>query len=308
MWLDELNDLVVEFSTKIDQHREILQKSESSTRYCLIDPLLTALGWDLSDPSQVLTEYNSGKGRADYALFPRSGPPSLVVEAKPLFTPTENAVEQTINYCIQDGIDYFAITNGDNWEVYETHKKGQLQDKQVTAFKITDMNQSAVMGMLWLWRGNFNEGDPVMPVTHKTEDVTDTSEEDHETESGVNSRSGVSLSELDAGTGRNPPQTVKFSDGVTKPVGKWNRVQIATVEWLVETGRVNEFHCPLTNRRGTHLVHITPHRRDGKQISERVQIGRFWIDVGLDAKGQVRRAIDILNAANADPSKVFVTF
>ena len=43
MWLDELNDLVIELSTKIDQHREILQKSESSTRYCLIDPLLTAL-------------------------------------------------------------------------------------------------------------------------------------------------------------------------------------------------------------------------------------------------------------------------
>ena len=88
MWLDELNDLVVELSTKIDQHREILQKSESATRYCLIDPLLTALGWDLSDPAQVLTEYNSGNGRADYAMVPGSGPPSLVIEAKSLFTPT----------------------------------------------------------------------------------------------------------------------------------------------------------------------------------------------------------------------------
>ena len=84
-----------------------LQKSESSTRYCLIDPLLTALGWDLSDPAQVLTEYNSGNGRADYALAPGSGPPSLVVEAKSLFTPTAQGIAQSINYCLQDGIEVF---------------------------------------------------------------------------------------------------------------------------------------------------------------------------------------------------------
>ena len=164
MWLDELNDLVVELSTKIDQHREILQKSESATRYCLIDPLLTALGWDLSDPAQVLTEYKSGNGRADYAMVPGSGPPSLVIEAKSLFTPTAQGIAQSINYCLQDGIKYFVVTNGDDWEVYETHRPVPMQDKRVTAFKITDMNQSAVMGMLWLWRGNFKSGDPAMPA------------------------------------------------------------------------------------------------------------------------------------------------
>ena len=160
MWLDEINDLVVKLSTKIDQHREILQKSESATRYCLIDPLLTALGWDLSDPAQVLTEYKTGNGRADYAMVPGGGPPSLVVEAKSLFTPTAHGIAQSINYCLQDGIKYFVVTNGDNWEVYETHRPVPMQDKRVTAFKITDMNQSAVMGMLWLWRGNFKDGDP----------------------------------------------------------------------------------------------------------------------------------------------------
>ena len=75
MWLDELNDLVDELSTKIDRHQETFRKSESATRYCLIDPLLTKLGWDLSDPAQVLTEYKSGNGRADYAMMPVGGPP-----------------------------------------------------------------------------------------------------------------------------------------------------------------------------------------------------------------------------------------
>ena len=300
MWLDELNELVGKLGTKIDRHREILQKSESATRYCLIDPLLTALGWDISDPAQVLTEYNSGKGRADYALFPRSGPPSLVVEAKPLFTPTENAVEQTINYCIQDGIDYFAITNGDNWEVYETHKKGQLQDKRVTAFKITDMNQSAVMGMLWLWRGNFKSGEPKMPTCPTGEDFPP--------EPPPPPPPGDPLSNLEDVTGQEPPQTIAFPDGSTKSVGKWNRVQIATVEWLVETSKLSEARCPLTNPRGTHLVHTTPYTKNGKQFTGPMAIKQFWIDVGLDAKGQVRRAKDILDAAGVDPSKVSVSF
>ena len=198
MWLDELNDLVVELSTKIDQHREILQKSESSTRYCLIDPLLTALGWDLSDPAQVLTEYNSGNGRADYAMAPGSGPPSLVVEAKSLFTPTAQGIAQSINYCLQDGIKYFVVTNGDDWEVYETHRPVPMQDKRVTAFKITDMNQSAVMGMLWLWRGNFKDGDPAMPAPPAPAEELPTTPPDYDNttvEPVTPSNKGTALSE-----------------------------------------------------------------------------------------------------------------
>ena len=325
MWLDELNELVGKLGTKIDRHREILQKSESATRYCLIDPLLTALGWDISDPAQVLTEYNSGKGRADYALFPRSGPPSLVVEAKPLFTPTENAVEQTINYCIQDGIDYFAITNGDNWEVYETHKKGQLQDKRVTAFKITDISQSAVMGMLWLWRGNFKDGEPTMPAPPppaedsppmpsepvapppqpKSPDITGPP---HQT--GINvapAPTGTPLNELTDVTGQTPPQLMAFPGGVTKSPSFWYELQVKTVEWLIESGRLNESHCPLTNSRGTHLVHTSPHRKGGKPFTEPKQIVQFWIDGSESATGHVRRTTDILKATGIDPSTVFVS-
>ncbi len=309
MWLDELNDLVVEISTKIDQHREILQKSESSTRYCLIDPLLTALGWDLSDPAQVLTEYNSGNGRADYALAPGSGPPSLVVEAKSLFTPTAQGIAQSINYCLQDGIKYFVVTNGDDWEVYETHRPVPMQDKRVTAFKITDMNQSAVMGMLWLWRGNFKSGDPAMPAPPPSEDLPTTPPDYDNTsvEPVTPSNKGTALSEMTDVTGQAPPQIMSFPGGITKPVGKWNRVQIATVEWLVETGRLNEARSPLTNPRGTYLVHTSPNTKDGKQFSAPVAIKQFWIAAGLSANGQIRRTADILIAAGVDPSTVFVS-
>ena len=331
MWLDELNDLVVKLNTKIDQHREILRKSESATRYGLIDPLLTALGWDLSDPAQVLTEYNSGNGRADYAMVPGNGPPSLVVEAKSLFTPTAQGIAQSINYCLQDGIKYFVVTNGDDWEVYETHRPVPMQEKRVTAFKITDMNQSTVIGMLWLWRGNFKVGDPAMPAPPPPAEELPTTPSvsvappakptpplavspSHQGGSnGAPTTSldhvppGVPLSELNPSSGNNPPQFMTFPGGTRKPLGKWNRIQVVTVEWLAETGRLKELDCPLTGPHGNYLVHTTPYKRNGTLINKRRQVNQYWIDLNYTAVRQIRRAILILNAVGVDPATVFVS-
>ena len=309
MWLDELNDLVIELSTKIDQHRETLQKSESSTRYCLIDPLLTALGWDLSDPAQVLTEYNSGNGRADYAMAPGNGPPSIVVEAKSLLTPTAQGIAQSINYCLQDGIKYFVVTNGDDWEVYETHRPVPMDEKRVTAFKITDMNQSTVMGMLWLWRGNFKDGEPAMPTPPPpAENSPSPPDFDKPTTEPVTpSNMGIALSELADVKGQAPPQFISFPGGITKPVGKWNRIQIATVEWLVEAGRLNESMCPVTGPGGRVVVSTSPYRKSGKEFVTPQQVEHYWVETHYTASNQVRRAKDILNAVGVDPATIFMS-
>ena len=312
MWLDELNDLVVELSTKIDQHRETFRKSESATRYCLIDPLLTALGWDLSDPTQVLTEYNSGNGRADYAMVPGIGPPSLVVEAKSLHTPTSQGIAQSINYCLQDGIKYFIVTNGDDWEVYETHRPVPMEQKRVTAFKVTDTNQNTVMGMLWLWRGNFTVGEPVMPAPPPPAEVPTThpSGPDNTATEPVlvtPSNTGTPLSELTDVTGQSPPQFMSFPDGARKSVGKWNRIQVVTVEWLVETGRLDESMCPVTSLGGSVVVDMSPHRSTGKEFVNPKKIKTYWVETNYTASNQVKRARDILIAVGVDPTTIYVT-
>ena len=56
---------------------------EYQTRYWLIDPILRALGWDLSNPGQVWIEYDTGNGVADYAFLPRDSEfPTVILEAK----------------------------------------------------------------------------------------------------------------------------------------------------------------------------------------------------------------------------------
>ncbi len=43
--------------------REYPPRNETQTRMALIDPVLTALGWDLSNPHQVELERHFGNGR-----------------------------------------------------------------------------------------------------------------------------------------------------------------------------------------------------------------------------------------------------
>ena len=68
MPLEELLSVVETLRGRIAAHGPALRQSEALTRYALIDPLLRGLGWDTADPSQVLVEYHSGGGSADYAL------------------------------------------------------------------------------------------------------------------------------------------------------------------------------------------------------------------------------------------------
>ena len=41
---------------RIDKHKTALSGSEAMTRYALIDPMLRALDWDVSDPDTVTPE------------------------------------------------------------------------------------------------------------------------------------------------------------------------------------------------------------------------------------------------------------
>lgn len=114
MPLESLLELVETLRKRIDEHGAALRQSEALTRATLIDPLLRELGWDTEDPAQVMPEYRLGRGYADYALL-KDGKPLLMVEAKKLGTPLLDAASQGIGYCIEDGIAYFAVTDGRQW-------------------------------------------------------------------------------------------------------------------------------------------------------------------------------------------------
>ena len=152
MALDDLVACIERLKTRIQDQDSLLRQSEMLTRYVLIDPFLRALGWDTEDPTQVRPEYQ----HADYALF--SGErPCVLLEAKKLDTPVSEGIEQSINYCLREGTRYFVVTNGRQWELYETHKPVPLAEKRILAFDlISDGSHEVALKALHLWRPNIS--------------------------------------------------------------------------------------------------------------------------------------------------------
>ncbi len=137
MPLDDLVSVIETLQQRIVSHRQSLQQNEIRTRTALIDPLLTALGWDVSDPALVTPEYAVGEGRADYALNGSETIPAAMVEAKRLgHALNDDERMQMLNYANARGVRYAAVTDGNAWELYEVFKQAPLEDRRLLIVRI----------------------------------------------------------------------------------------------------------------------------------------------------------------------------
>lgn len=305
--LDGLHGVFALLKERIEQHRDILSRNEAATRYALIDPLLTALGWNLADPAQVQVEYNTqGAGYADYVLLAGRQTPQAVIEAKKLDGSLVSASDQAISYCISRAIPYFLVTNGEQWVAYDTFRRVPTPEKRIVAFSLEGESQHAVMMALWLWRGNFEVSDPVVPVIPEPQ-VQSVPAGDTPTIVVPVASTGISLSAFEAQSGQRPSVALVFPGSVVKPIRRWSDLQAAVVEWLTETGRLTSEHCPLTPPNGSrYLVNVTPNKANRSPFTRPIQAGGLWIDADYAGSDQLRRAREILQARNVDPATIRV--
>ena len=125
---------------RIKSQRDLLENSERQTRIVLIDPVLRAIGWNISNPDTVRIELPLNGGFADYALLnPETGSLLIIIEAKKLgddrLVPH---LPQLAGYSEGEGSNarYSVITNGDNWHGYE-NRGGLMRAANVLAVSIT---------------------------------------------------------------------------------------------------------------------------------------------------------------------------
>ena len=153
MLLDSLLKLVETLRERIDEHGDALRQSEAMTRYALIDPMLRELGWNTDDPALVVPEYsrqsNGGAARPptiDYALHRTREfrPILMMVEAKKLGTQLQDAVGQGIQYCLMEGTSYFALTDGNRWEIYRIQGGVPIADQRIVEFDLKGQSPAEV--------------------------------------------------------------------------------------------------------------------------------------------------------------------
>jgi len=113
---------------KAQKNRIKLSKSEATTRIALIDPVLTALGWDLSNPDMVEFEHSLSDTRIDYALYNENNEVKAIIEAKSLDgnLNDQKILTKLVSYVYIHKIHDIFLTDGLVWQHYQMNELGNV--------------------------------------------------------------------------------------------------------------------------------------------------------------------------------------
>lgn len=135
-----------ELISKIDDLKakiaELKQKNinEAQTKEWLIRPFFEVLGWDFSNPNEVIPEDGDMAGRrCDYNFCINSNS-KFLVEAKALNNNLDDSkmIIEKLNYCSNKDVPILIITNGNLYKIYFSELKGIGKEKLLNEFSLSD--------------------------------------------------------------------------------------------------------------------------------------------------------------------------
>lgn len=320
MPLDDLVSVIETLQQRIRDHGATLRENETRTRMALIDPLLTALGWDVSDPALVTPEYGAGDGRADYALL-NEGRPAALIEAKHLNEPLERArhQDQVFGYARRSRIKFAGITDGNIWVLEDLSVfEGE---PRILDISIENMpSYECALKLLMLWRPNLASAQPVQAekplfAFSLEPQATSASTVDVPLEflsvpthgATPQEPSGwIRLSEFNPPTGENAPSLIRFLDGSTAEIGSWKRIPLTTAQWLYSQQLLTAENIPVPSGTRGFAANSAPVHSNGSPMPtyESIGDGRIFINVHLSARAARENAKKLLNHCGVDPSTV----
>lgn len=135
MQIDRLADAVAQVldAVLLDGHPRDL--NEADTRAYIIEPILSALGYATLARRRQEAPLASGQV-VDYLLT--AGERRVVVEAKALgdSLPDKGAA-QLVGYCAQVDVRWALLTNGVDWDIFDTDASGDWQAQRIAQIDIT---------------------------------------------------------------------------------------------------------------------------------------------------------------------------
>ena len=250
-----------------------MRENETRTRVALVDPILQALGWDVSDPDSVTLEFDVQGRRADYALLRANSRPAATIEAKKLGEALATHRMQMLNYANASSVDYAGLTDGNHWELYDVFKRGELGERELLNVAIGDAPaHESALKLLRLWRPNLVSQQPVEAAEPIAEiqavNIPTAKEPPVVLNSSPSPQPSVEWTPLGKAqpTRGNWPMTLKFPGGAERTVRVWPRVSVSIFEWLYENGRFTLAMVPFESFRGATIVDSIKKRRKFEQV------------------------------------------
>ena len=321
MLLDDLVGTIETLKLRIVAHGASLRQNEIRTRAALIDPLLQALGWDTTDPALVTPEYRVDIGWADYALLGVGNKPAAVVEAKRLGSIVENHLDQAVGYCIQHGIAYVGVTDGNNWQLYRTFEPVALVDKLVLDVSIADTPaHEAALKLLLLWRPNASSGQSVEANTPVFADSTNegplasapgTLLSPDLPPVGKNAEDWNPLSQVFPDTGDSPPSRIRMADGTEESLRRaWAAVVESTAAWLWSKELLISTNVPVQSSNRRFIVNTQPRHPEGNEFNQPAQIDGtpLWVERNISGQAAISNTKKLLEICSVSLDKVLLRF
>ena len=313
MILESLLELVETLKARIDTHGDQLRQSEALTRYALIDPLLRELGWDTEDPDVVRPEYRVPNNQlADYVLL-TDRKPTIVVESKRLDESLQGgkALDQGILYCAHTRSNYFLLTDGRRYELYESGKTSAM-----ISFDLKGSSSAEIcLKALALWKPSV-QSDQVT-VAHESVISPPASPKNDEGRSDPppppedDNREWVPLTKVigkgNIGTGGMKPVELEFPDGKRVPLKSWYGLMAEPTLWLLDNGHLDPGSLPI-RRSGDpnnkdNAVATTPYHPDERPMKSLKVSPGVYVATNYNGDNCVRNAVAIVKHARLDPSK-----
>ncbi len=308
--LEELVHTLENLQRRIKERKEYFANSESRTRIALIDPMLCALGWDVSDPGMVQTEVKVADGRADYALLSENGQPIMFVEAKKLadtVSPVSQGAKYAISYNMGNNVKvpYFATTNGDIWNVYDLFKQSSIMEVSISS---EDPGKS-VLKFLSLWRRAISDGvfSPAAEPLVAQDKPSDSQEQvmDRPGEPGW-----VPLNGDFNKKGTPHPTFIRLPDGTEIATKSWRSVMIQAFLWLHQSHLLTQENCriPFLPGRKRCIASVDGRHLTGTPFKSPLDLGNTGIKLegNLSLADLVRNIETVLVRFGQDPAKVLL--
>lgn len=156
-----MQEKLQEFSQKVGKYREVIT-NESQTRTVLIEPFLRILGYDVTNPFEVIHEYTSDVGtkkgeKVDYAIQ-LEDELVLIIEAKDCSVKlNDKVISQLYRYYGTSHCRIALLTNGvDYWFFSDTNRQNVMDTEPFYKFNILDFTEEDLMFLNKITRENFD--------------------------------------------------------------------------------------------------------------------------------------------------------
>lgn len=322
--LSDLTAVIETIRRRIEAHGNSIAENETRTRQSLIDPLLIALGWDVSDPVQVTLEYKTEQGkqqRADYALL-HGNHPVAVIEAKKLNVLLEKHHPQAVSYAYFGNIKYMLVTNGDEWQMYDLRKPAGMYWEQRLLMQINISNEpmhQIALKVLRLWNINLTSGHepveaatPMLANTTKPETVQPKNTPEIIKPSAkivdANESDWIALSDKQIIRSGLKGSFQVMYDSQSKKVANQTKFLISIInDLLIDKELLTTSDCPiiLNDRGDKYFIHSEPEHANGEEFTSPQRLNKdLFIDSAINLKTKIKTLRELLKQFGVDPASV----